>query len=138
MISKEMFAKLEVAVGFEQAMELATGLNVSSKKSPVKKPHLDKLEGIPWVEGKFTDVPSAVTACLAQCAFIPWSAAYAALYAGDFRSVCIPKIIAAFEATEKGASALIVDSNGYHKDKVATQHRKWLESRGYSTFPGVK
>ena len=134
-MDKIVFDKLVEALGFDGAMGLAqsTIAQVANAKGP-RRPNLR----LPLLVEKCSNVPEAVAACFSACTYVSWSQAHSLLFEGDFRSANIAAVIAAFEAVEFGASALIVDERGYHKGKIAERHRAYLTLKGYKTFPGVK
>ena len=133
------FSKVEEALGFDVALEIATDLGSISRKRARLLQKVQRVDiGLPMIEGKFDNVAELIEAAVASQRFIPWAKAYATLFEGPFQSVRCPQVVAAFEAVINGASALIVDSKGYQAKKVAEHHRDWLASYGYEAFPGVK
>ena len=140
-ISEKSFETLKNSVGFEAAMKIIGELQVgdTTKKGKVRRPLAAKAD-VCFLTGDFTDVESMVTSAVDQKAVIPFSAAYTVCFQDGtaFQSARIVEIIAAFEAIEQGASAVIVDSRGNHHPKVAAQHRQWLQAHGYLKLPGCK
>ena len=136
--NSELVSTLVASLSSEEKVSLLSSLMATKGgKKGASKPKLEAVDVL-FVEGTFTDTEAAVTACISQHAYIPWSRAYATCFSGNFQSARIGEVVAAFEAVEAGASAVIVDAKGYHGSKVSAQHKAWLEAAGYEQFPGSK
>ena len=141
-INNSVIETLLSSISQEERVQLLTNLLTKTtggkKGGGEKKIKLEQSE-VTMVEGEFADVESAVIACLDQHACIEWSKASKALFGeGPFKSTNCQPIIAAFEAIEKGASALIVSKSGHHAAKVYEQHRAWLLAHDFEKFPASK
>jgi hypothetical protein len=138
-LRKQAFEKLETAVGFDTALEIATGLGAISRKRAQLIQNVRRGSmNLPLIEGEFPNVAELVEAAVASSTYVTWPRAYAVVFEGEFQSARARQVVEAFEAVISGASALIVDSKGYQSKKTAECHREWLTTYGYTLFPGIK
>ena len=139
-MDKATFDKLTSALGFDGAMEMITSLKGGPvTRAKTSKPLAPKAE-VDFLSGDFDNAEAVVTAALDRKAVVPFSLAYGVVFRDGtkFQSTRIQEVIAAFEAVQAGASAVITDSRGNHHRKVAVVHRAWLTARGYVKLPGCK